>query len=477
MSRDQAIARAVKQFDDGTFFQLISGWVHHPTESQNKAREKELRAYLTDAIAPYLESMGFACRMAANPVDPGLPFLIGRRMEAENLPTALLYGHGDTVLAMDGRWRKGLEPWRLIRDGDRWYGRGAADNKGQHAVNLAALACVLEERKQLGFNVKVLIEMGEEMGSPGLHKICALEKEALAADVLIASDGPRIDPQKPTLFGGSRAIFNFDLRLDLREGGHHSGNWGGLLANPGIILANAIASMVDAAGKILVKGLCPQSIPESVKRALAELEVTGREGPAIDPNWGEPGLSLAEKVYGWNSLEVLAFECGNPAAPVHAIPPSAWARLHLRFVAGCDPAEFIPAVRRHLDEQGYEMIEVTPPRETWYTATRMDPDNPWAQWAVASLKRTCGQKPAFLPNLGGTIPNDAFSVVLGLPTIWVPHSYGGCSQHAPNEHLLAPIVREGLGIMAGLFWDLAENPPEPSGRGKHADPGAGASET
>ncbi len=464
MSREQAIARAAKRFDDGDFFNLLAKWVHYPTESQNEACKEELITYLTDAIIPYLTSMGFTCRLADNPVNPRLPFLIGQRMEADNLPTVLIYGHGDTVLAMDGRWREGLEPWRMSKDGDRWYGRGAADNKGQHAINLAALACVLEEKKQLGFNVKVLIEMGEEMGSPGLHKICAIEKEALAADVLIASDGPRIDPQKPTLFGGSRSVFNFDLRLNLREGGHHSGNWGGLLANPGIILAHAIASMVDARGKILVEGLRPQGMPESVKRALAELEVTGREGPAIDPDWGEPGLSLPEKVYGWNTLEVLAFECGNPAAPVHAIPPGAWARLHLRFVAGCNPADFIPAVRQHLDERGFGMVEINPPRESWYAATRMDPDNPWARWAISSLQRTCGQKPAFLPNLGGTLPNDAFSHVLGLPTIWVPHSYGGCSQHAPNEHLLAPIVRQGLCIMAGLFWDLAENAPESSGQ-------------
>ena len=171
-------------------------------------------------------------KLVDNPVNPRLPFLIGHRMESADLPTVLTYGHGDTVLAMDGRWREGLEPWQVIQEGERWYGRGAADNKGQHAINLAALVCVLEERQQLGFNVKVLIEMGEEMGSPGLHQICTLEKEALAADLLIASDGPRIDPQQPTLFGGSRAVFNFDLRLDLREGGHHSGQIvGGFLAH------------------------------------------------------------------------------------------------------------------------------------------------------------------------------------------------------------------------------------------------------
>lgn len=459
MSREKAIARAEALFDSGAFFDLLARWVAHPTESQNEARRDSLRTYLNGALVPYLEGMGFTCRLVENPVDPGLPFLIAQRLAGRNLPTALIYGHGDTVLAMEDRWRKGLEPWRLIEKGNRWYGRGAADNKGQHAVNLAALSCTLAEKKQAGFNVKVLIETGEEMGSPGLHQICEREKDALAADVLIASDGPRIDPQKPTLFGGSRSVFNFDLRLNLRDGGHHSGNWGGLLANPGIILANAIASMVDARGRIRVDGLRPEGIPEAVKRALAELEVTGREGPEIDPDWGEPGLSPAEKVYGWNSLEVLAFECGNPAAPVHAIPPAAWARLHLRFVAGCDPAGFIAAVRRHLDGQGFEMIEVSAAREGWYPATRMDPDNPWAQWAISSVSKTCGRKPAFLPNLGGTLPNDAFSHILGLPTIWVPHSYGGCSQHAPNEHLLAPIVREGLRIMAGIFWDLPENSP------------------
>jgi len=460
MSRENAIARAAAIFDNGDFLDLLSRWISYPTESQNETCQDPLHDYLTGAITPYLVNLGFTCRVAENPANPRLPFLIGQRFEGEDLPTVLTYGHGDTVLAMDNRWREGLTPWQVIQEGDAWYGRGTADNKGQHAINLAALACVLEERRQLGFNVKVLIEMGEEMGSPGLHQFCAAEKDGLAADVLIASDGPRIDPAQPTLFGGSRSVFNFDLRLDLRKGGHHSGNWGGLLANPGIILAHAIASMVDDRGRILVDGLRPEGIPDSVKRALAEVAVTGRQGPTIDPDWGEPGLSLAEKVYGWNTLEVLAFECGNPAAPVHAIPPSAWARMHLRFVAGCDPDDFIPAVRNHLDRHGYAMIKVVPPREGWYPATRMDPDNPWAQWAVSSVQQTCAQKPVFLPNLGGTLPNDAFSHVLGLPTIWVPHSYGGCSQHAPNEHLLAPIVREGLQIMAGLFWDLAETPPD-----------------
>ena len=105
----------------------------------------------------------------------------------------LIYGHGDVVRGYDAQWRAPLSPWTLTADGDRWYGRGSADNKGQHTINLAALASVLDARGgQLGFNAKLLIEMGEETGSPGLDALCRQERGALAADVLIASDGPRI---------------------------------------------------------------------------------------------------------------------------------------------------------------------------------------------------------------------------------------------------------------------------------------------
>jgi hypothetical protein len=61
-----------------------------------------------------------------------------------------------------------------------------------------------------------------------------------------------------------------------------------------------------------------------------------------------------------------------------------------------------------------------------------------------------------LPNLGGSLPNDAFTDILGLPTVWVPHSYRGCSQHAPNEHVLGPLMRQALGLMAGVWWDVGE---------------------
>lgn len=460
MNRNEAISAAERFFDEDHFFTLLAEWVAMETGSCGDDRRAQLEGYLQVKMTPYLKAMEFDCRAVENPDDPEAPFLIARRIEDPDLPTVLIYGHGDTVPPMEDQWRDGLSPHVLTREGERWYGRGAADNKGQHAVNLSALKCVLDTRGRLGFNAIVLLESGEETGSPGLYRICEQERPALLADVLIASDGPRIEPDVPTIFGGSRAVFNFDMRIDLREGGHHSGNWGGLLANPAILLSHAIACLVDARGRILVDALRPNGIPDDIRAAIDRLTVTGKGGPAIDPEWGEPGLSAAQKVYGWNTLEVLAFTCGNPQRPVNAIPPAAWARGHIRFTADSDPDTFLPAIREHLDRHGFSMVEITPVPNNYGSATRMAPDHPWVRFTMASFARSGSRDTAFLPNLGGTIPNDAFSKAIGLPTIWVPHSYGGCSQHAPNEHVLASIMREGLRLMTGLFWDIGERSDE-----------------
>lgn len=458
-SRAQAIDQAFETFDTGALFRDLQRRVAFRTESQNASQRQALHDYLSDEIRPTLSKMGFTSRIVENPVAPSAPFLIAERHEGDGLPTVLTYGHGDVVRGYDDQWRAGLQPWEIVVDGDRWYGRGTADNKGQHSINFAALAAVLKARDgQLGFNVKVIFETGEEISSPGLDAVCAAEKAALAADVFIASDGPRVSAERPTLFLGSRGACLFELVVDLREGGHHSGNWGGVLRNPAVVLAQALASLVGRDGSIAVSGLRPPAISAAVREALADIEL-GRDdsSPDIDPAWGEPGLTPTERVIAWNALEVLAFKSGNADAPVNAIPPFAKAVCQLRFVVGTDWEQTGAHLEKHLAMHGFTDVMVTVLAGT--PATRLNLDNPWVTWALDSLHKSTSKKPALLPNLGGTVPNDVFASTLGLPTLWIPHSYPACNQHAPNEHLLASVARESLGVMAGLWWDLGDRCP------------------
>ncbi|MGL4497355.1 MAG: M20/M25/M40 family metallo-hydrolase, partial [Beijerinckiaceae bacterium] len=381
MSRAQAIADIEKHFDTGAFRETLARAIAIPTESQNPDRAADLKRYLDDEIQPALAAMGFSCRVLTHPKAKG-PFLYAERIEDKKRPTVLGYGHGDVIRGLDAGWQKGLSPWALTEKDGRWYGRGVVDNKGQHIINLTAQATVLKARGKLGFNAKWLIEMGEETGSPGLREVVRDNPDLFKADLLIASDGPRLSAERPIVFLGARGALALDLTVEARAGGHHSGNWGGLLYNPGIILAHAIASIVDEQGKILVAELVPLSIPPSVKRALADCAIdAGPDGPEINEWWGEPGLTTAEKVFGWCNFEVLAFETGNPATPVNAIPPRAWARCQLRFVVGVNPHEVVPAIQKHLDARGLGMVKATLAGDEIFGATRLDPDDDWVRWA------------------------------------------------------------------------------------------------
>lgn len=454
MTRQSAITQARRYLSDGAFEADLARRVAYRTESQVPDGLPDARRYLDEEMAPAFARLGFETQIFENPFPDVAPVMLATRNEGAPI-TVLGYGHGDVVRGQDAAWTKGAGPWITDRDGDRLYGRGTADNKAQHTINMAAMEAVLAARGALGFNAKVIIEMAEEAGSRGLREIIAQNKAAFAADVFIASDGPRVRPDRPTVSLGARGALNFDLVCDLREGGHHSGNWGGALADPAMILAQSLASLSGPNGEILVDAWKAQAMSPAVKAALAGLTLDpGPDGPAIDANWGEPGLTTAERVYGANSFAVLAMSAGDIAAPVNAIQPSASAHCQLRFVAGTEEADILPGLRRHLDQHGFDRVRIRKSEEGGFAASRTEPDDPWVSRVTKSIAETTGSAPAVIPQMGGSICNDLFTELLGLPAIWVPHSYSGCSQHAPDEHVLMSVSESALTIMAGLYWDI-----------------------
>jgi len=462
VSRTAALSAIESYFDSGSFTADLARLVAVPTESQVAGNQAVLKTYLEDQIIPLLGDLGFICSIHDNPNPESGPILIGSYEEAPALPTILTYGHGDVVMGHEGRWAEDRDPWTLDITGDQAYGRGTADNKFQHLINFSALKAVKEARGRLGFNMKIIFEMDEESGSRGLREFCITHAEALAADVFIASDGPRVRRHLPTLALGSRGIFNFDMSLKLRDGARHSGNWGGLIQDPGIHLNQAIASITDERGQIRIEDWRPRTPSRKVRALLEDCPVGDDDpGSSVDEDWGEDDLTPAERVYAWNSFAVLAQRVGDPDKPINAIASEAWARCQLRFVAETQPQKLLPALREHLDVNGFDQIELSAVSGMSQRGTTVDPDNPWVQRATESFKRTSGDAPVVIPCIGGTLPNAIFAHDIGgpegLPTIWVPHSYTGCNQHAPNEHILLPVARDALRLMTGLFWDLGES--------------------
>ena len=456
-AREAAIAAALASFDAGHFKRRLAELVAIPSTSQDPGHGADLAHYLEAAIAPWLQRLGFTTAIHPNPRDGFGPILAAERIEGAG-PTALTYGHGDTVRGLADQWRDGLDPWTSPRKPAAGTAAAPPTTRAQHAINLHALEAVLHERGgQLGFNLKLVLETAEERGSQGLREFVAAHATTLAADVLIASDGPRVAAGTPTLSTGTRGTFHFDLVVSLRQGGVHSGNWGGMTADPAIILAHALACIADRHGRILVPGwLPPRGMPASVRQALAGLELRAEsEAASIDPA-GANRASPRRK----RSMAGPASSCWpcsraarktrstrwRPTRAPTASSATPWIATRPRSHPPCAPTWTLPAS----------------PRSRWRTPPRgcrpaaPTPPTPWVQRVAASLTRTLGRPPQLIPNSGGGLPGDVFIDYLATPLVWIPHSYNGCKQHGPDEHLLIAPAREGVAMMAGLWWDLGD---------------------
>ena len=456
-SPDQALENSNKWFNDGKFFDKLRSLVNIVTDSKNAVSVDDLTNYYTDGLSDILTELGLQTEIIDNRIKGGPPFLIGKRIESSELKTILLYGHGDTVPLQEGQWFEEIIPNELKVIGDKIYGRGVADNKGQHLINLLALLSVLKIRKKLGFNLKIIFEMGEEIGSPGLFDLCEKYKDYFKSDVLIASDGPRVAVDVPTVFLGSRGAINFELEAKYREGAHHSGNWGGVLRDPGVRLSHALSIITDKYGKILIENWKPTSLSAEVRDRLHSLPANISETLEIDENWGEPGLSSNEKLFGWNSFAILALRSGNIDMPVNAIQPSAKALCQLRFVVGTDTNKVISSLRDHLDQNGFNDIKIITENAINFEASRTNLNNIWLEKIENIIEKFHRDKIHVIPNLAGSLPNNCFTDILGIPTIWIPHSYKECSQHAPNEHVPIELLQNSLLLMTDLYWNLGND--------------------
>ena len=147
---------------------------------------------------------------------------------------------------------------------------------------------------------------------------------------------------------------------------------------------------------------------------------------------------------------MLAFVTGNPDNPVNSVPSTARARCQIRHTVDVPRENFVPALRRHLDEYGFEAVEIgMDVGRNQFAASRTDPNHPWVQWMRRSVVETTGSEPNILPCSSGSNPSELFKAGLDVPVIWMPHSYSGCHQHGADEHGLKSLFREGLGTRGG----------------------------
>ncbi|MGD8319347.1 MAG: M20/M25/M40 family metallo-hydrolase, partial [Gemmatimonadota bacterium] len=329
---DNYIAEHLPRFFDD-FAELIS----IPSVSTDPAHAEDVRR-AAEWVRRRMEEAGLAAEI--HPTE-GHPLVVGRHHAGEDAPTLLVYAHYD-VQPPDplDEWRS--PPFQLTREGDDFVARGAADDKAQVILQIAAAEAALRTTG-LPVNLILLFEGEEEVGSTHLTPWVAAHRDDLRADHAIIGDSMMFAPGRPSLIFGTRGMAY--VEIEVRTGTHdlHSGQYGGAVPNPAHVLARIIASFHDDAGRVAVEGFYDdvEDVPDELRRAWAEL---GYDEDAFQRSaggaslTGEPGYSTPERLWIRPCLDVNGIVGGYTGPGKKTVLPSrATAKVSCRLVPAQDP--------------------------------------------------------------------------------------------------------------------------------------------
>lgn len=370
--------------------------------------------------------------------------------------------YGDWIqIPMDTLRSAYNEEWRI-------FGRSVSDDKGPLAMFLTAWDA-LEAAGQLpGYNVKVILDFEEELGSPNLPAAVLEHKEKLAVDMMLIMDGPRHQSNKPTLSFGARGISTITLTTYGPRSPQHSGHYGNYAPNPALGMAELLASMKDEQGRVSIPGYYDGiNLTSEEKKILQQVPDNDKE---IQKKLGIATMDKVGNTYQesiqYPSLNIRGLSSGYVGEEARTIiPAEAIAEIDVRLVPESDPERLFSLIKEHIKNQGYHILEEEPTEEErqkypklvkWegeisYQAFRTPFDSAPGIWLDKAYNRAFGESPVKIRMGGGSIPISPFVDALGIPAVTVVTVNPDNNQHSPNENLRLGNFKEGIKTMLAIL--------------------------
>ncbi len=355
----------------------------------------------------------------------------------------------------------------------RIFARSTSDAKGPVSMFLAALDAAIDNKVNPNYNIKIIMDFEEELGSPPLPKAVETYKEQLASNMLIIFDGPRHISNKPTLTFGARGIATITMTVHGPRKPQHSGHYGNYAPNPAFRLSKLLASMKDDDGLVTIEGFYDgidldentlailDQVPDDEAQIMKSVGIasTDKVGRNYQESIQYPSLNIRGMASGWIKEEVRTI-----------VPATATAEIDVRLVLESDPNRLLELLKNHVSGEGYYIIDRDQPTEeermqydkilSWsssisYQSFRTDFNSEVGLWLDKALSRAFGETPIKIRNSGGSIPISPFVNTLGIPAVTVPTVNRDNNQHSPNENIRLGNYVEGVRtFLAILSEDL-----------------------
>jgi len=403
----------------------------------------------------------------ATPAHPnGHPLVYADMLGAANpggmpAPTVLLYGHYD-VQPPDplDEWK--TPPFEPTERNGNLYARGAVDDKGQMWTHVKALESLLNAGGGgLPVGVRVIVEGEEEVGGEGIAAFVREHPEQLAADVALVSDTEMFAADLPTLCVGLRGMIYTEIEARGARTDLHSGLYGGAAPNPFVALAQIIAKLKDADGRILVPGFYDRVAAPSAEelkawKALPFDEEHYRETEVGSTQLtGEPGYSVLERTWARPTLDVHGMPGGFTGAGAKTvIPARALAKVSMRLVPDQTPAESYAQFKAYVESICPAGITLEVRLIHSGDPIVVSTDNPYVHAATSALHDVFGRDTVYIRS-GGSIPIVGdFIRELHIPTIMMGFGLPDDNLHAPNEKFNLANFHRGIESVIRLLANV-----------------------
>ena len=363
-------------------------------------------------------------------------------------------------------------PWESLYDNydDDWriFARSASDAKGPINTFLIALDIIADKGILPNYNIKVIMDMEEEMGSPNLPPAVKRYKNKLKADRLVILDGPRHPSNKPTLTFGARGIVTIQLKVQGPKFPQHSGHYGNYVPNPAVRLSQLIASMKDDNGKVTIPGYYDGVTISEEARSIMSAVPDDEDKIRRSIGFSKPDqvANTYQESIQYPSLNVRGMKSGWVEKEVRTIIPSfALAEIDVRLVKETDPKRMVKLIKNHIKSEGYYIIDRNPTdserakhnkiitfnHRIGYLAFRTPVNSEIADWLRAALINGFGEEPIIKRTSGGSVPISPFVNTLNVPAVTVPTVNPDNNQHSPNENLRVGNLIESIRTHVALL--------------------------
>ena len=367
-----------------------------PSVADPRQYPKENCRQAAEWVADRFGAVGFADVRLVETSDGSLAVHGVRETARPGAPTVLLYAHYDVQPPLDAdAWR--TPPFELTESDGRWYGRGAADCKGNLVMHLTALRAL---GKDVPVNLKLIVEGSEEQGTGGLEDFVQRNPEMLRADTVLVCDTGNAAVGEPATTVTLRGLANVVVTVTALDGELHSGMFGGAAPDALAALIRMLATLRDDAGNTTIAGLENSQTWPGGPYPSAQFRTDAGVLDGVD-RLGDG--SVADMLWARPAVTVLGIDCPPVVGSAAAIQPRARARLNLRVPPGMAAEKARDALVAHLHAVAPWGVRVTVEREALGESFRAGTDGPAYRAFATAMGEAYGREMTTLGQ-GGSIP-------------------------------------------------------------------------